>query len=173
VTVTIPALQSSSPGGPAYTVTGGTLQLNGVPPSGVSTSNGLIILAFSQPVVGLGLVTSTQGRFGDTFTLMTDLPGAGLTGFVNSASNFSNYFEQAAGLPLQMTTRRVRQVIVDNCEFALVVKLRDDSLSNFVHDVLMSSRAVGCGDAPINVPGVSQLRGAAQMMSRIMSATMG
>jgi hypothetical protein len=71
-TVTIPALYNNvSESQPAYSVDGGTLQLNGLPQSGTSP---VLTLAFNQPIAGVGLNTETSGRFEYTYTLQVGLP---------------------------------------------------------------------------------------------------
>ncbi len=71
-TVTIPALYSSVPGTQtAYSVDGGTLQLNGLPQSSASS---VLTLAFNQPIAGVGLNTTTNGRFEYTYTLQVGQP---------------------------------------------------------------------------------------------------
>ena len=61
MTVTIPALYGMQTGTtPAYSVNGGTLQLNGLPKSSTGT---VLTLSFNQPISGVGLNTETTGRF--------------------------------------------------------------------------------------------------------------
>ena len=83
VQVTIPALQGQQPG-PAYSVTDGTLLLNGLP----STTGELLTLQFSQTVAGLGLIANSVGRQSD-FTLQTDAPGIAPPNFANSADTLT------------------------------------------------------------------------------------
>jgi hypothetical protein len=72
VTVTIPALYNSVPGPQAaYSVDGGTLRLNGLPQSSAAS---VLILAFNQPIAGVGLNTATNGRFEYTYTLQVGQP---------------------------------------------------------------------------------------------------
>jgi hypothetical protein len=83
VQVTIPSLQSQE-AGPIYSFANGTLTLNGLP----ATSGELLVLQFSSPVTGLGLVADSVGR-GSDFTLQTDAPGQVPPSFQNTADNFS------------------------------------------------------------------------------------
>ncbi len=90
--VTIPALQALSGGGPVYTVVEGTLVLGGNPASG--GPGGLLILQFSSPVTGVGIVANNVGR-GSSYTLETDAPGNLPANFQTSANNFTlspNFF---------------------------------------------------------------------------------
>jgi hypothetical protein len=70
--VIIPALYNSVPGPQAaYSVDGGTLQLNGLPQSSTSS---VLTIAFNQPIAGVGLNTTTNGRFEYTYTLQVGQP---------------------------------------------------------------------------------------------------
>jgi hypothetical protein len=72
VTVTIPPLYNVSAGAhPAYSVDGGTLQLNGLPQS---NSASVLTLAFDHAIAGVGLNTETSGRFNYTYTLGVGQP---------------------------------------------------------------------------------------------------
>jgi hypothetical protein len=83
VQVTIPALQGQQQG-PAYSVSNGTLMLNGLP----STSGELLTLQFSNIVAGVGLMANSVGRQSD-FTLQTDAPGIAPPNFANSADTLT------------------------------------------------------------------------------------
>jgi Concanavalin A-like lectin/glucanases superfamily len=83
VQVTIPALQGMQPG-PTYTVSNGTLVLNGVP----STSGELLTLQFSTNIAGIGLIANSVGRQSD-FTLQTDAPGLNPPNFANGADTLT------------------------------------------------------------------------------------
>jgi hypothetical protein len=90
VTINIPALGGS--GGPAYTVDGGTLQVNGSPatPPGATEQPPLITLTFSEAVAGLGVNALTSGRFNYSYILKGGLPGA-LSQVPSFVSEYSGY----------------------------------------------------------------------------------
>jgi hypothetical protein len=87
-TVTIPALYNSMPGSQtAYTVDGGTLQLNGLPQS---SGTSVLTLAFNQPIAGIGLSTLTNGRFEYTYALQVGQPsGDSPTIFATTAAGYT------------------------------------------------------------------------------------
>lgn len=87
VQVTIPSLQGSGQG-PVYSVINGTLVLDGFPPSDGSTGNEIILLQFSNPVAGVGLVADSVGR-SSTYTLETDAPSSIPVNFQNTADTFT------------------------------------------------------------------------------------
>jgi hypothetical protein len=83
VQITIPSLQSQG-AGPIYSVANGALTLNGLP----TTNSELLMLQFSNPVAGLGMIADSVGR-GSDFTLQTDAPGQIPPSFQNTADTFS------------------------------------------------------------------------------------
>ena len=88
VTITIPGLASTLYSGPAYSVNGGTLQLNGLPDTGQL----LITLSFNQPIYGIGLnVGNPQGRFKYTYSLQVGTfdPSLNLPAFSTTASGYT------------------------------------------------------------------------------------
>ena len=98
--VTIPALQGGQ-AGPIYTVSNGTLILNGF-----SAENGEILsLTFSQPVSGVGLVANSVGRQSD-FTLQTDAPSGTPPNFANSADTLT-IAPKFYSIPLQQVDLQV------------------------------------------------------------------
>jgi hypothetical protein len=89
VTVTIPPLYGShSTPQPAYTVDGGTLKLNGI---SQTDSGSVLILTFSQPIVGVGLHTLTSGRFSYNATLQAGLPPVDSPGIFATTSTGYTY----------------------------------------------------------------------------------
>jgi hypothetical protein len=100
VQVTIPALQSQQ-SGPAYSVTNGTLLLNGLP----STTGELLTLQFSKTVAGVGLIANSVGRQSD-FTLQTDAPGLAPPNFANSADTLT-VAPKFYSIPLQQVDLQV------------------------------------------------------------------
>jgi hypothetical protein len=100
VQVTIPALAGLQ-AGPIYTVTNGTLLLNGF-----AAANGTIMtLAFSGPVSGVGLVTNSFGRQAD-FTLQTEAPGSEPANFENTADTLT-IAPKFYSIPLQQVDMQV------------------------------------------------------------------
>ena len=100
-TVSIPALYNSAPGlQTAYSVDGGTLQLNGLPqPSAPS----VLTLAFNQPVAGVGLNTVTNGRFEYTYTLQVGQPsGSSPQIFATTATGYTLNLGEPQTQSLQM-----------------------------------------------------------------------
>lgn len=83
VQVTIPALQGQQPG-PAYSVTNGTLLLNGLP----TATGEILTLQFNKNVAGVGLIANSVGRQSD-FTLQTDAPSVAPPNFANSADTLT------------------------------------------------------------------------------------
>ena len=83
VQLTVPALQGLH-AGPVYSVTNGTLVLNGLP----ATNGEIMSLLFSSPVAGVGVVANSVGRQSD-FTLQTDAPGEAPPNFANSADSLT------------------------------------------------------------------------------------
>ena len=87
VTVTIPALYGVKTGTTqAYSVNGGTLQLNGLPKSSTGT---VLILSFNQPIAGVGLNTETSGRFRYSYTLQVGVPPNETPSFLTMAQGYT------------------------------------------------------------------------------------
>jgi hypothetical protein len=86
-TVTIPALYDMKTGAtPAYSVNGGTLQLNGLPKSSTGT---VLTLSFNQPIAGVGLNTETSGRFQYSYTLQVGVPPNETPSFLTMAQGYT------------------------------------------------------------------------------------
>ncbi len=85
VTVTIPALYGMKTG-PAYSVNGGTLQLNGLPKSSTGT---VLTVSFNQPIAGMGLNTETSGRFQYSYTLQVGVPPNETPSFLTMAQGYT------------------------------------------------------------------------------------
>jgi hypothetical protein len=89
VTITIPGLASAI-SGPAYSVNGGTLQLNGFAGGGAFST--LLNLNFNQPINGIGLnVGNPRGRFVYTYNLQVGTfdPSFNLPIFSTTASGYT------------------------------------------------------------------------------------
>jgi hypothetical protein len=100
-TVTIPALYNSVPGAQAaYSVDGGTLQLNGLPQSSASS---VLTLAFNQPIAGVGLNAVTNGRFEYAYTLQVGQPsGDSPAVFATTAAGYTLNLGEPQTQSLQM-----------------------------------------------------------------------
>ncbi len=87
VAVTIPALygMQTRPTA-AYSVNGGTLQLNGLPKSSTGT---VLTLSFNQPIAGMGLNTETSGRFEYSYTLQVGVPPNETPSFLTMAQGYT------------------------------------------------------------------------------------
>ena len=105
VTITIPALQFSNPGGPAvpaYSVNGGTLTLNGFPGS-LGTAAPALILKFNQVISGLSVnVQNPEGRFGYAYNLKEGDGTNPLPAFNITAGGYTNVFIQPRNVNLQV-----------------------------------------------------------------------
>jgi hypothetical protein len=100
-TVTIPALRNTNTGSnPAYSVDGGTLQLNGLP---VTSSSGTVLtLNFNQPIAGVSLNAETMGRFNYIYTLQVGVPPNGTPTFLTTAEGYTTYLNSPQTQSLQM-----------------------------------------------------------------------
>ncbi|HTF72077.1 MAG TPA: LamG-like jellyroll fold domain-containing protein [Edaphobacter sp.] len=99
-TVTIPGIFAAGlQAGPAYSVNGGTLTLNGSPGEG----NTALSLNFSQPIHGLGLnVQNPSGRFVYAYSLIEGDGSQPLPAFTTTASGYTNSFLSPRNQSLQM-----------------------------------------------------------------------
>jgi hypothetical protein len=116
-TVSIPALYSSAPGPQtAYSVDGGTLQLNGMPQSSASS---VLTLAFNQPVAGVGLNTATNGRFEYAYTLQVGQPSGGSPQiFATTATGYTLNLGEPQTQSLQMVALLQTQFGSASVQFA-------------------------------------------------------
>jgi hypothetical protein len=102
VTITIPGIIAVPPTqtGPAYSVNGGTLTLNG------SVSDGKTVLSFNQPIKGLGLnVQNPRGRFGYTYSLHEGDGSELFPAFATTASGYTFDIGAPRNQSLQMVAR--------------------------------------------------------------------
>lgn len=93
VTVTIPSIIGNPgvPAGPAYSVNGGSLSLNGLPAGSSTQVQTVLTLAFSQAIAGVSLNTLANGRFTYTYTLNSGVPNpqVPLIPFATTASGYT------------------------------------------------------------------------------------
>jgi hypothetical protein len=166
VTVTIPALYNSVPGPQAaYSVDGGTLQLNGLPQSSAS----VLTLAFNQPIAGVGLNTATNGRFEYTYTLQVGQP----TG--DSPQIFAI---TAAGYTLDLTepqTQSLQMVALLPTRFATAsVQFAGDEYSTItVSDVRVQSSTAPDPANAVPTNGLEQWLRADQAQASLDGASSG
>jgi hypothetical protein len=99
MTIEIPGMYSavSTQQGPAYSVNGGTLQLNGV------AAGGIVSISFNQPIYGIGLnVGNPSGRFGYTYSLEVGDGSGPLPLFASRALGYTTDFFDPRTVSLQM-----------------------------------------------------------------------
>ncbi|HEY4048019.1 MAG TPA: hypothetical protein VGM27_14250, partial [Acidobacteriaceae bacterium] len=133
VTITIPGLASLT-SGPAYSVNGGTLQLNGF--AGGGTFSTLLTLKFNQPIYGLGLdVGNPRGRFGYTYNLQV--------GTFDPSFNLPVFSTTASGYTLDEFSPRtasLQMVGLDTTFQTASVQFQGDPLEQFMTTTLSNLR---------------------------------